>query len=426
MHNNWDVVIVGGGLAGFVVANFLSRSTLSVLLIERSKRVGGRAKTDNIKKNYFNAGPHALYKGGRAVPILEQLNIKIEGQSPKTSGLLVEEGAFYEAPFSPQGLLTSSYFSWKERIEWLKTLKALTKTTPDLLKDTTFQQWVEQATSNKKVQSLLFTLGRLATYCHSPEKSSAYVIVSHMKCALRGVIYQDRGWQTIIDQLHNKAIMAGVHVQTQVALKQFARHNNGSFRIDLSNGEVIHGKNLLYTGEPSELNYLIEEKEVEPINSAIQNRTPVKAAVLDVALKKLPNEKRLFAMGVTAPFYYSVHSKYASLSEDGQSNVLHVLKYHQLDERINSSAVQEELEQFLEMIQPGWKKHEITSRYLPQIIVNQRLPQLGDESELIRSETKIHGLYIAGDWASPHSILAEGAVCSGKQAAEEIIQKEMR
>ncbi|WP_338422693.1 hypothetical protein [Cytobacillus oceanisediminis] len=33
---------------------------------------------------------------------------------------------------------------------------------------------------------------------------------------------------------------------------------------------------------------------------------------------------------------------------------------------------------------------------------------------------------MAGDWASPYSILSEGAVESGKQAANEIIRKESR
>ena len=56
-------------------------------------------------------------------------------------------------------------------------------------------------------------------------------------------------------------------------------------------------------------------------------------------------------------------------------------------------------------MQPGWQKYMIASRYIPQIIVNQRLPQIGDEHKLLRSKTDIPGLYIAGDWASPHSIL---------------------
>ena len=45
---------------------------------------------------------------------------------------------------------------------------------------------------------------------------------------------------------------------------------------------------------------------------------------------------------------------------------------------------------------------------------------------LHRSKTEIPGLYIAGDWASPHSILLEGAASSGNQAVEEIILNEKR
>ncbi|MDM5328487.1 FAD-dependent oxidoreductase [Neobacillus sp. CF12] len=85
-----------------------------------------------------------------------------------------------------------------------------------------------------------------------------------------------------------------------------------------------------------------------------------------------------------------------------------------------------ELEQFLEKLQPGWQNYVITSRFIPHISVNQRLPGLGDEDKLHRSKMEIQGLYIAGDWVSPDYILSEGAVSSGKQAAEAIVQEAMR
>ena len=37
-----------------------------------------------------------------------------------------------------------------------------------------------------------------------------------------GVLYLDGGWQTIIDQLHNKAVISGVQVQTHTAVKQIS------------------------------------------------------------------------------------------------------------------------------------------------------------------------------------------------------------
>ena len=86
----WDVVIIGGGLAGYVAANYLAKTKLSILLLEKANKSGGRARTNIVKNHYFNFGPHALYKKGKATSILEELKIKLSGRSPKLGGYLVE------------------------------------------------------------------------------------------------------------------------------------------------------------------------------------------------------------------------------------------------------------------------------------------------------------------------------------------------
>ena len=53
----WDCVIIGGGLAGLTASIFLARAGLSVLLLERSKKLGGRARTEFMEGNYLNLGP---------------------------------------------------------------------------------------------------------------------------------------------------------------------------------------------------------------------------------------------------------------------------------------------------------------------------------------------------------------------------------
>jgi phytoene dehydrogenase-like protein len=247
-----------------------------------------------------------------------------------------------------------------------------------------------------------------------------------MQYAMGGVIYLDGGWQAMIDQLHNQVVISGVQIQTSSNVKQIVTNESGQFQLILSNNGIIQSKHILYTGDPHELNKLLAETVLHTQRSFFERIKPIKAATLDVSLKKLPTPKRLFAMGITDPFYYSVHSKYARLSKDGLSTILHVLKYHHPEEKVNGKKEKANLEKFLNMIQPGWREYEVASRCLPQITVNYRLPQVGDEKELCHSETNIPGLFIAGDWASPNSILSEGAVESGKQAANEIIRKETR
>ena len=99
MTQKWDIVIVGGGLAGFVAANYLAKNDLSILILEKGKNVGGRARTNKINHQYLNLGPHAFYKKGKAKSILEELGIKLNGKSPKLGGVLVENNMEYAAPF---------------------------------------------------------------------------------------------------------------------------------------------------------------------------------------------------------------------------------------------------------------------------------------------------------------------------------------
>jgi phytoene dehydrogenase-like protein len=424
MTKKWDVVIVGGGMAGYVAANYLAKSDLSILLVEKGKTVGGRARTDMVRQQYFNLGPHALYKKGKAKDILEELDIQLNGKSPKTTGILVENNTEYQAPFSPLGLLTTKLLNWKERMEWASVLLKVMVTDTGKLANQTFNQWVQLTARSERIQSLLYSLGRLATYCHAPEKTSAKVIVSHLKAVLSGVRYIDYGWQTIIDQLHNKAVISGIKVQTHTSVKKIDIIEPGHFSLVLTHGEEIFAKNVIYTAGPIELYHMIGERHPHSQIHSLFNMLPIKGATLDVALTQLPTPKQLFALGLSEPLYFSVHSNYAQLSNDHKSAVLHVFKYYLPGEQINETSVKKELEQFLEKIQPGWQNYLITSRFIPQIKVNQRLPQVGDEQMLHRLKSEIPGLYMAGDWASRDSILLEGAVRSGKEAAEEILKKE--
>ncbi|OCA83101.1 FAD-dependent pyridine nucleotide-disulfide oxidoreductase [Bacillus sp. FJAT-27225] len=422
MRDIWDVIIIGGGLAGYIASNYLAREGLSVLILEKGNSVGGRAVTTKNNGHFFNLGPHALYKKGKAKAILEDLGIQLNGRTPKLGGILTEGHMEYAAPFSPIGTITTRYINWNEKLEWGSVLLKLMRVDTQQVAGTTFLEWVTQTARFKKVQSLLLMLGRLATYCHAPERVSAAVILGHLKNVLGGVLYLDRGWQTIVDQLHNQAVIRGVLIQTRKTVKQIAPNQEDYSKVTLSDGEEILCRNVICTAGPSELAGMLGRGEGDVLSSMI----PVRGATLDVSLTHLPRPKQLFAMDLTNPIYYSVHSAYAKLSEDRNSTVLHVFKYHHPDEQIDGARVKNELEQFLDKIQPCWRDQVITSRYLPQITVNKRLPQVGDEYKLRSSNIGIRGLYIAGDWACPDFILADGAAASAKRAAEEIIRERTR
>ncbi|MGD6893650.1 phytoene desaturase family protein [Bacillus infantis] len=421
-QNDWDAVIIGGGLAGLVSAAVLGKAGMKTILLEKAKSAGGRAKTDIVSGQYFNIGPHALYKNGKAVPILKELGVEINGSPPKIGGLLMDGPESFTAPFSPTGVLQSKLLNWKEKIEWIGILRRIQKLKPGQFSNLTFQQFVDETTQAPKIQKLLFTLGRLVSYSHAPELISASVMLAHMQIGMGGVIYVDDGWQSIIDQLYNQAVTNNVQIQTSANVNQLTALDNGEWQVAVHNHEPILCQNIIYTGPPQALSGLLGESSQLPFNQF----EPIKAAALDVALTRLPNPENLFAMGIDAPYYYSVHSNYARLSQKGESTILHVLKYHHPDESIDVSEEKRKLEDFLEELQPGWQKHIITKRCLPQITVNGRLPKVNDTSLFSRSSAILPGLYAAGDWALHSFILSEAAAESGQQAALEVIDKEMR
>src|ERR1700683_2688688 len=100
-----DIIVVGGGIAGLVAAAFASKGGASVLLLEASPALGGRARTRNVSGYYFNQGAHALYRGGFLDNILHDLEVTVTGNTPDlAAGFFVSDNKLHRAPFSAAGL----------------------------------------------------------------------------------------------------------------------------------------------------------------------------------------------------------------------------------------------------------------------------------------------------------------------------------
>src|SRR5262249_43372518 len=85
-----DVIVVGGGLAGLAASILVARGNRSVVVLEQSKVVGGRAITRVRDGIHFNLGPHALYRGGYAHRLLRELGVPVSGRAPDPGrGVLV-------------------------------------------------------------------------------------------------------------------------------------------------------------------------------------------------------------------------------------------------------------------------------------------------------------------------------------------------
>lgn len=74
----YDVVVVGGGIAGLTAAAYLVRSGKSVILFEKQSKTGGLVQTFQRNGVYFDGGLRSVENSGIVFPMLKQLGIDIE------------------------------------------------------------------------------------------------------------------------------------------------------------------------------------------------------------------------------------------------------------------------------------------------------------------------------------------------------------
>lgn len=78
MSNEYDVIVVGGGLAGLTSAAYLSRHGYSTLLCEKSGKTGGLVNTFCVQGYAFDSGVRAFENSGIVFPMLRSLGIELD------------------------------------------------------------------------------------------------------------------------------------------------------------------------------------------------------------------------------------------------------------------------------------------------------------------------------------------------------------
>ena len=86
--------------------------------------------------------------------------------------------------------------------------------------------------------------------------------------------------------------------------------------------------------------------------------------------------------------------------------------------------IEQELEQVLDLLQPGWRGLVIERRFLPRMTVTNALVTAGGLAKRPHPAVSgLDGLYVAGDWVGGEGQLADASFASAKAAAEMIAQR---
>jgi hypothetical protein len=142
---------------------------------------------------------------------------------------------------------------------------------------------------------------------------------------------------------------------------------------------------------------------------------------LDVALSSLPDKDTLFAPGIDRPLYFSVHSAHAKLAPEGGA-LIHVAKYLGTSIEPKPREDQPELEEILDLLQPGWRQVLVKKRPLPNMVVSNAIVTAATGGLAGRPDPKIaDNLYVVGDWVGKEGLVSNASFASAKHTSQLIL-----
>lgn len=385
MEHHADVHIIGGGLGGLVAANVLVRAGRSVVVHDASGKLGGRARTDRQGNFSFNHGPHALYLDGRGVPILQSLGVVPSGRSPVVRGTrMVRGGSSFLGPVGPASLVRTALLGFRAKVDLGRLLAGIGSVDPATLAEVSVDEWISTCTSDAAAVDILRSLVRLTTYVNAPDRLSAEVATEQLQLALgAGVIYLDRGWQSLIDQLIDE-------------------------RIEVRTGRVTELPDapavVIATGGPESASALTGHRFTEPIAAEV--------SVLDLGLSAPPRHP--VVLGTDTPIYLSEHGFPAGMTPSGHWSVS-LAHYLATGDAPDRSA----LRRFARFA--GVADDQIVEeRYLHRMTSVTSIATADRGGLSGRPPVRIPhipGVVVVGDWVGPRGHLVDAVVCSAHDAA---------
>ena len=402
MTTNWDVIVVGGGLAGLTAGATAARSGTRTLVLDAG-RAGGRARTTEKDGFVFNLGGHALYAGSAGMRVLRSLGVEVSGSPPplKEYQMLID-GELHLMPSGPGTLLRTGAMPARAKAGFARVLGLLPRLKASDHAGETVDEWLAAHGLHPSAERVVRALIRTGTYTDRFDELSAEAAIAQMQAAAAdGVRYLDGGWQPMI-----AGLAAGVEVRMGARIASVSDDGAGVVVETLDGDRLGARAAVVAAGSPDVARSLLADA---PDWGDLGD--PVVAACLDTGVRGIPTPG--YVVSTDDPVFATRQSPPARQAPEGDA-VLAVLRYG----ATNADDDRALLEHYRRMA--GVDEGSVAvDRFLARMVVTAAMPLArsgGYRGRPAVTATGSRRTFLAGDWVGADGLLADASLASGHLA----------
>jgi phytoene dehydrogenase-like protein len=438
----WDVVVVGGSLAGLLAATMAAgvdpaepspgqraEPRPRVALVEPHP-LGGRARVDRRDGFAFNRGPRALYVGGIAHRLLEDLGVDVTHGGPPSmvDAGAVAGGRLHRFPGRPIDAARTTLLGARDKVALGRAVARIARSHPDDGAGLTLDGWLDQQGLAGRARQVVEALVRVSTYANAPDRLDARFALANARLGMTsGVRYLDGGWQSLVDQLRDRAVAAGVELVADEVVEVAPVPGEATAPAPVSAAGGAGGREasgprwrvrargrtlratavVLATGGPDRAAALLGGRP----SSWGEPGPEAAAACLELGLRRPPAHR--FVLGIDEPTYLSTHAPPARLAPEGGA-VVHVMRYLAPGEDRPRDQARAELRALARLA--GVDDDDVVvERFLARMVVTAALPT-PDRPRPAVEVAEHPGVVLAGDWVGGAGLLLDAVAASAAEA----------
>jgi phytoene dehydrogenase-like protein len=258
MSNNFDVVIIGGGLAGLVCGAILSKEGMKVLLVEKNKTVGGYCASFSRKNFFFDACVHSLgglREGGTVNKVFSEIGIldKLAVTRPNLLDTIISRD--YNICYWKQIDKTIDAFcdAFPKEAKQIKLFFDFVNTASVssrfILGKKSLKNLLDEYFSDYRLKAII-SFPLYVNTGLSPCRLSAFLAIAvYKESILDGGYYPKKGMQAVPDSLMEKFEEFGGKVVLSTTVKKIAIKNNQVTGVFLGKKNFVTSRYVISAGD---------------------------------------------------------------------------------------------------------------------------------------------------------------------------------